>query len=72
MTESLSTTAADFEKAWRRLHQRWYETTQVWDDPVRWQFEKELWQPLEARVTATQKDMERLAHCIAQAQRSVR
>ena len=72
MMESLNTTAADFQEAWRRLHQRWHETAQVWDDPVRWQFEKESWQPLEAQVTAIQHEMERLAHGIAQAHRSVR
>lgn len=72
ITESLNSTAVYFKEAWRQLHQRWDETAQVWDDPVRFKFEKEFWQPLESQVTATHREMERLAHVISQAKRSVR
>jgi len=39
---------------------------------VRWQFEREFWQPLESQVPATLKEVERLAQVIAQARRSVK
>ena len=71
MTESVSNIATELQGALQALRQRWQETTEVWDDPVRWQFEREFWQPLETQVTATQREMERLAHSIAQAQHSV-
>jgi septal ring factor EnvC (AmiA/AmiB activator) len=72
MTESLGNIAAELAEAWQRLNQRWHETTQLWDDRVRWQFEKEFWQPLEAQVTATQRELERLAQGISKAHRSIR
>ena len=72
MTESLSTIADELREAWQRLCRHWEETTQVWDDPVRWQFEREFWQPLEAQVTTMQRELERLAHGTAEAQRNVR
>jgi hypothetical protein len=62
----------ELQEAWQRLRQRWADTAAVWNDPVRWDFEKQYWQPLEAQVQATQREMERLAQVIAQAQRSVR
>jgi hypothetical protein len=69
---NLNSTAAELQEAWRRLCQRWTDTAAVWNDPVRWDFEKQYWQPLEAQTQATQREMERLAQVIAQAQRSVR
>lgn len=72
MTESLSTISIELQETWRKLLQRWQETTEVWNDPVRWQFEREFWQPLEVQIKATQEDMKRLVHVITQAQRNVR
>lgn len=72
MTESLSITASELSDSWQRLRERWHQTTQVWDDRVRWQFEREFWQPLEAQVTTTQRELEQLARGISQAHRSVR
>jgi hypothetical protein len=69
---NLNVTAAALDDAWQRLRQRWEETKALWNDPVRWQFEREFWQPLESQMLTTQKEMERLAQMIAQARRSVR
>jgi len=68
---NLSTTGAELQEAWQRLCLRWQETISLWNDPVRWQFEREYWQPLEGQMPATLKEMERLAQVVAQARRSV-
>jgi hypothetical protein len=60
------------QTAWRRLCQAWEDAKAVWNDPVRWSFEKEHWTPLEQQVPAVQREMERLAQVIAQARRSVK
>lgn len=72
MTEGLGNVPTELDEAWLRLRQRWDETTQVWEDPVRWQFQNEFWEPLEAQMTATQQEIERLAHGFAEAERGVR
>jgi len=69
---NLNTTRSELQEAWQRLCQRWQGTTALWNDPMRWQFEREFWQPLEGQVPATLKEMERLAQVIAQARRGVR
>jgi len=71
MTDGLNMAANQLQEAWQQLCNRWYETTQVWDDPIRRQFEMEFWQPLETQVTATQLELERLANGISKAHRSV-
>ncbi len=53
------------------LRQRWEESKTLWNDPVRWDFEKRRWQPLEQQTQATLKEMERLADVLAKAQRNV-
>jgi hypothetical protein len=68
---NLNTTIAQLDSAWKTLRQRWEATKAVWNDPVRWDFEKEYWMPLEGQVLATQREMERLAQVIAQARRNV-
>jgi hypothetical protein len=72
MTESLNMVANELQDSSRRLCQRWHETTQIWDDHVRRQFEKEFWQPLDAQMTATERELERLARVVSNAHRSVR
>jgi len=71
MTETLGTLASELSNDWRLLCQRWQSTTDVWDDPVRWQFEREFWQSLEVEVKATQREMEQLSHVILETQRNV-
>ncbi|OIO97494.1 MAG: hypothetical protein AUK03_02435 [Anaerolineae bacterium CG2_30_64_16] len=69
---SLNNTSVELHDAWQRLGQRWEDAKSLWNDPVRWNFEKEHWAPLEGQVQATQREMEQLAQVIAQAQRSVK
>lgn len=68
----LNTTAAQLNSAWKTLCQRWEESEMVWNDPVRWDFEKTYWAPLERQVTATQREMERLAQVVARARQNVK
>lgn len=69
---NLNNTSVELRDIWQRLNQRWEEAKALWNDPVRWSFEKEHWTPLEGQVQATQREMARLAQVIAQAQRSVK
>ncbi len=68
----LSRTAAELQEAWFRLCQRWGETKNVWNDPVRWDFEKEYWDVLAQQPPAVQQEMEQLAQVIAGAKRNVK
>ncbi len=69
---NLSVTRAELQGSWQRLCQRWQGTIALWNDPMRWQFEREFWQLLEDQMLLTLKEMEQLAQVIAQATRSVR
>lgn len=69
---TLGATQARLLEAFQRVRQRWEDVKAVWNDQVRWSFEKEYWTPLEGQVQATQREMERLAQVIAQAQRGVK
>ena len=69
---SLSTTTAQLDAAWKRLHQRWEDTKAIWNDPVQRHFEKEYWTPLEGQTQATLKEMGQLAQVIAQARQKVK
>jgi hypothetical protein len=68
----LKPTVAQFDSNWRILRQHWEDIKPIWNDPVRWNFDKEYWTPLETQALAVQNEMERLAQVIAQAQRSVK
>ena len=69
---SLHIIHSDLVEAFRRLQQRWKDTNSLWNDPVRWKFEKEHWKPLERETGATLREMERLADVLAKARRNVR
>ncbi len=60
------------ETALKRLHQQWEQAKALWNDPVRWNFEQEHWEPLERQAQMTLQEMTRLAEMLAQARRSVR
>lgn len=68
---SLNVTHNRFQQAWQQLCRQWQKTVALWNDPVRWEFEREFWQPLEGQVPATLQTMERLAQVIAQARQNV-
>lgn len=61
----------ELQEAWQRLKLRWEESKEIWDDPVRWQFERDFWLLLEKEMSDTLQEMEHLAQVIAQAWRSV-
>lgn len=69
---NLSVTGAELQESWQRLCQRWQGTIALWNDPMRWQFEREFWLPLENQMPLTLREMEQLAQVIAKARRSVR
>ena len=69
---SLEHVVNQFKNAWQRFGLRWQETATLWNDPMRWQFEHEYWQPLDIQVRVTLEKMENLAQVIAKARRSVR
>ena len=68
---SLNFTHNQFQQVWHQLCQQWQKSTALWNDPVRWQFERDFWQALERQMPATLQTMERLAQVIAQAQQHV-
>jgi len=54
------------------LRQRWETSKALWNDPVRWDFEKRHWQPLERQTRATIREMRRLAEVLTTASRNLR
>ena len=50
----------NFVSSWQQLQQRWQQTIDMWDDSVRYQFERDFWKPLETEITATRRELERL------------
>jgi len=69
---NLKRPAADLQDAWQLLSQRWEQTKPLWNDSVRWSFEKDHHAPLEDQVRTTQRELERLAQIVAQSQRQVK
>ncbi len=64
--------SSEMEQAWQQVRAQWQKAGGVWNDAVRWQFEREFWQPLESLAPATIQEIERLAQVIAQARQNVR
>lgn len=69
---SLNVTSNQLQTAWQHLRNQWQKTAEAWNDSVRWQFEREFWQPLESQMPRTIQEMERLAQVIAQARQNVK
>jgi hypothetical protein len=69
---NLTSTLEQLNSALLVLRQRWEYTKTMWNDSVRRGFEDDYWTPLEKQTQATQREMEKLAQVIAQAQRSVK
>ncbi|GIV78345.1 MAG: hypothetical protein KatS3mg050_2739 [Litorilinea sp.] len=51
--------------AFQMLNQRWEEARSLWNDPVRWRFERTYWEPLERQARASQEEAARLADLLA-------
>jgi hypothetical protein len=58
---SINSNAMELHGSLKDLRALWEETKTVWNDAVRQDFEKNFWEPLEARVLAAIRAMERLA-----------
>ena len=66
--QSLNSSLSELDSAWQVLRQRWLSTTALWNDPVRWNFEREYWTSLEQQVADVKREMEQLSQILAQAQ----
>ncbi len=56
----------------QRLHQRWEAAKLVWNDPVRWNFERKYWEPLDKQAQATQRELAQLAAVVAKARQMIK
>jgi len=63
----VSTDRARLHNQLKDLRARWQEVQDVWDDPVRKEFEEGHWAALEAHVTAALRAMDQLAAVMTQA-----
>ncbi len=59
----------ELKVACRMLNQRWEEARSLWNDVVRWHFERTYWEPLERQAQATCVEAARLADVLAKAMR---
>lgn len=60
----------DLRTAFQMLNQRWEEARAVWNDVVRWHFERTYWEPLDREARATHEEAARLAEMLAKAMRN--
>ena len=57
--------------SWERLDASWKETCEVWNDPVRRQFQRDFQQPLEVEALAVRQELAKLIQVIGEAHRRV-
>lgn len=69
---NLSNARARLENEWTLLRRHWEMTAALWNDPVRYRFEREFWQDYEPALHAALKEMDELARVIDQARREVK
>jgi hypothetical protein len=62
----------EIETPWKKLQQKWEQTTTCWDDPVSREFEQTFLFPLAEQVQQTQLELERLKEVIIKAQRAIK
>jgi len=55
----------------QNLSRIWKNSSYLWNDLVRWQFEREYWEPLEGKMKPTIVEMENLAQVISKAKQNV-
>ncbi|HKI37844.1 MAG TPA: hypothetical protein VKA46_38680 [Gemmataceae bacterium] len=63
----ITTDRAKLHNQLKDLRGRWQQVQDVWNDPVRKEFEEEHWEVLEARVLAALRAMDQLATVMIQA-----
>jgi hypothetical protein len=64
---SVSTDRAKLHNQLKDLRARWQQVQDVWDDPVRKEFEEGHWAALEAHVQTALRAMDQLASAMTQA-----
>jgi len=69
---NLNASISVLDDAQKCLHQRWEETKLVWNDPVRWSFERKYWEPLAKQTQVTQRELEQLAAIIHKARQVIK
>lgn len=69
---SLNASHDHLQTAWQALQKQWQASCDLWNDPVRWHFEREYWQGFERVVPATMDEMQKLERIVAQARRNVK
>jgi hypothetical protein len=52
--------------ALKELRLKWDATADAWNDPVRQQFEAEVWEPLDAQAAAALRGIDRLSQIFVQ------
>jgi hypothetical protein len=62
----ITTDRAKLHNRLKDLNGRWQELRDIWDDPVRQEFEEGHWAALEARVLSALRAMEQLATVMTQ------
>ncbi len=72
MTNRLNASITQLSDAQKRLYQQWEATKLVWNDPVRWNFERKYWEPLAQQMQTTQRELEQLAAVINKARQMVK
>jgi hypothetical protein len=58
---NITSSISELNGTLKDLRFRWDETIAVWNDPVRHDFEELHWQPMQERVLAALRAMDRLA-----------
>ena len=62
----ITTDRAKLHNQLKDLRARWQQVQDIWNDPVRKEFEEGHWAELEARVTAALRAMDQLATVMTQ------
>lgn len=68
---NLNTSQNQIQQALMRIRSQWQRSSSLWDDVVRWEFEREFWQPIERQAISTKLELEKLSQVITQAQQNV-
>jgi uncharacterized protein YukE len=66
---SLITPWTDLSNNLKNIRQAWEHIQDLWNDPVRQEFEQQHWLPMDEQVTETLRALDRLAQTVAQMKR---
>lgn len=69
---SLETSRTNLENVWQHLNLQWRTVSSVWNDEVRFQFERRYWGMLNTSVPPVLREMDSLSKTLLQARQNVR